>query len=226
MPWSAISRTVKLLNKGDDMSEYYAVQRSGEHLAHYGVKGMKWGVRKAIASGNSKSLARAYKKATKKLNKLNRNANVGVQKVVAQVQKRKALTTGLGAAGLSGLSYLSGKTIKPHVVSGTTKVFTVDSKTGKTILKSIPTNAVVNEGSKTAHVVSGALTGLAIGKTAYHAGKALAAKRRTTEKGHTKAVAKRDAWRKEMQNAFKGTKYASLPEVKSNRQGKKRSKRS
>lgn len=28
------------------MSEYYAVQRSGEYLEHYGVKGMKWGVRR------------------------------------------------------------------------------------------------------------------------------------------------------------------------------------
>ena len=30
------------------MSEYYAVVRSSDHLAHYGVKGMTWGVRKYI----------------------------------------------------------------------------------------------------------------------------------------------------------------------------------
>lgn len=29
------------------MSEYYAVQRSGDHLNHYGVKGMRWGVHRA-----------------------------------------------------------------------------------------------------------------------------------------------------------------------------------
>ena len=28
------------------MSEYYGVQRSEEYLAHYGVLGMHWGVRK------------------------------------------------------------------------------------------------------------------------------------------------------------------------------------
>jgi len=52
------------------MSEYYAVQRSTDHLAHYGVKGMKWGVRKAIAYGNQKALDKHFQKAAKKLAKL------------------------------------------------------------------------------------------------------------------------------------------------------------
>ena len=52
------------------MSEYYAVVRSTDHLAHYGVKGMKWGVRKAIARGNQKALDRHFRKAAKKLAKL------------------------------------------------------------------------------------------------------------------------------------------------------------
>ena len=30
------------------MANYYGIQRSDEYLAHYGIKGMKWGVRKAI----------------------------------------------------------------------------------------------------------------------------------------------------------------------------------
>lgn len=48
----------------------YAVERSDEYLAHYGIRGMKWGVRRAIASGNSNRLDRQYKKAQKKLAKL------------------------------------------------------------------------------------------------------------------------------------------------------------
>lgn len=202
------------------MSEYYAVQRSDEYLEHYGIKGMKWGVRKAIASGNSKSMARAYKKASKKLDKLNRNTNVSVQKVAAQVHKRKALTTGLGAIGLGGLSYFSGKKVKPHV-TGTMRVFGYDEN-GKTVLKDNPVYAHINQGDKASHVVSGALTGLAIGKTGYHIGKAIAAKRRTTAKGHAKAVAKRDAWKKEMNKAFAGTQYANGAP----RQGKRRKRRS
>ena len=36
------------------MAEYYGVQRSEEYLAHYGIKGMKWGVRKEIPPSNKK----------------------------------------------------------------------------------------------------------------------------------------------------------------------------
>lgn len=44
------------------MSEYYAVVRSTDHLAHYGVKGMKWGVRK----NPQKQFYKALKKGIKK----------------------------------------------------------------------------------------------------------------------------------------------------------------
>jgi len=53
-----------------------------------------------------------------------------------------------------------------------------------------------------------------IGKEGYHAGKAIAAMYRTTEKGHAKAVAKRDAWKKEMKSAFKGTQYDASGSVR------------
>lgn len=44
------------------MSEYYAVIRSTDHLAHYGVKGMKWGVRKAIKDFKQKHADRKIDK--------------------------------------------------------------------------------------------------------------------------------------------------------------------
>ena len=62
------------------MSSYYGVTRSSEYLAHYGVKGMKWGVRKAKETGNSKALDRHWRKANRKLNRLNKKANWDQQK--------------------------------------------------------------------------------------------------------------------------------------------------
>ena len=50
------------------MSEYYGVQRSEDYFQHYGVKGMKWGVRRYLddnAKFSNKASARYGKKSTK-----------------------------------------------------------------------------------------------------------------------------------------------------------------
>lgn len=45
------------------MSEYYGTPAaSSDFLAHYGVKGMRWGVRKAIEKGNMTKLLIIIKK--------------------------------------------------------------------------------------------------------------------------------------------------------------------
>lgn len=76
----------------------YAIERNDEYLAHYGIRGMKWGVRKAIASGNSARLGRQYAKAQKKLAKLEKQA--GKSKKYA----RRAALLGAGAAAAGGLA--------------------------------------------------------------------------------------------------------------------------
>jgi hypothetical protein len=76
----------------------YAIERSDEYLAHYGVRGMKWGVRKAIASGNAKRLGRQYAKAQKKLAKLEKRA------AKADKYKKRAIAYGAGAAAAGGLA--------------------------------------------------------------------------------------------------------------------------
>lgn len=76
----------------------YAIERNDEYLAHYGIRGMKWGVRKAIASGNSKRLGKQYAKAQRKLAKLQKRATSG-----KKYAKRAALL-GAGAAAAGGLA--------------------------------------------------------------------------------------------------------------------------
>ena len=84
----------------------YAVDRSDEYLAHYGIKGMKWGVRKAIASGNSRKLSRQYRKAAKKLAKLEKRAANGQKyaRRAARLGAGAALAGGLAAAGTGGVA--------------------------------------------------------------------------------------------------------------------------
>lgn len=82
---------------------YYGVTRTDEYLAHYGIKGMKWGVRKAIESGNSARLGRQYRKAQKKLAKLEARANNGKK------YAKRAAALGAGAAAAGGLA-LAGTT--------------------------------------------------------------------------------------------------------------------
>lgn len=79
------------------MAEYYAVNRSDEHLAHYGVKGMHWGVQKAIKKGSTKKYYKSYKKATKKLNRLEKQANNKTK------YTRRAITNGAKVAATGGL---------------------------------------------------------------------------------------------------------------------------
>lgn len=88
------------------MSNYYAVDRNSEYLSHYGIKGMKWGVRKAIESGNTKAYMRHYNKALKKLAKLEKQANSGAKyaRRAAALGTAAGLTGGIAFQGASGIA--------------------------------------------------------------------------------------------------------------------------
>lgn len=83
----------------------YAVDRSDEYLVHYGIKGMRWGVRKALETGNTKKLSRMYKKAAKKLAKLEKRSNgVKYAKRAARLGAGAALAGGVALQGTPGIS--------------------------------------------------------------------------------------------------------------------------
>lgn len=81
----------------------YAIERNPEYLAHYGIRGMKWGVRKAREMGGArgaKRLGRQYAKAQKKLAKLEKQAGKSSK------YARRAALMGAGAAAAGGLAAL------------------------------------------------------------------------------------------------------------------------
>ena len=231
------------------MSEYYAVIRSTDHLAHYGVKGMHWGVRKAIEKGNAKRLERNYRKAAKKLKKLNEKANVGIQNENAEkynkMAKRSAKIGAAGFGGLAGLigaNHLSNLAYAHHLERasdlsekakrasknydyvnsvGYAEASKYHDKMADTARGYVDDIDRINRRSGIPALLAG--VGVAgIGTAAALKAKSYAAKKRTTTKGHAKAVAKRDTWQKEMKSAFKGTEYAKLPNQNKPKRRKRR----
>lgn len=99
------------------MSEYYGVSTSTESfLTHYGIKGMRWGVRKMIdrpQTGGQKT--KAYSDAEKKLKRVTNKNN----KVSSSQLRREAMDAGEKARQAhDNLSFLGkhgyGKTAKAY----------------------------------------------------------------------------------------------------------------
>lgn len=203
------------------MPEYYAVERTGSSLQHYGVKGMKWGVRKAIEKKNGVRLAKHYAKAVQKLNKLNQRADIDTQKTRVKDQLKKAKRSALVGAGAAAAGLGSEKiTIPDGHMDVTNHYWTNVNGYGNVGSGTIHTQIQTHRDPyfhKAARLISGAATVGALTKAGVHTAKAIAAKRRTSLVGHAKAVAKRDAWKKSMQEAFRGTQYDASGSVRKNK---------
>lgn len=118
----------------------YGVERSNEYLAHYGIRGMKWGVRKAIKSGNSARLSKQYAKASKKLAKLEKQAGKTGKyaRRAALMGAGAAAAGGLAAAGTTGVSkaYRTvGKGLSSAVSKGGRALYDVGVATDKLAAK-------------------------------------------------------------------------------------------
>ena len=97
------------------MDEYYgSTLASSDFFAHYGVKGMKWGVRKAIEKDDAKRLARQFKRAEKKLAKLNERADVTAQQKKANKYNKIAKVS--GKIGLGGAALATAGTGTDHTL--------------------------------------------------------------------------------------------------------------
>lgn len=94
------------------MNEYYGAPTTqmDDYLAHYGIKGMKWGVRKAVALGNQKMLDAHFRKAAKKLYKLQDKA-LHSGKYAAKAAGYGAAAAGAGTLAIGGTG-LAAKGIK------------------------------------------------------------------------------------------------------------------
>ena len=233
------------------MSEYYAVVRQGNTLAHYGVKDMKWGVRKALQKGNARKVSRAYRRAERKLQRLKDKANINLQKDIAKRHNKRAkIALGVGAAGLgafTGNRMLARAIANRALANQTAEAASRVAEGGHqaqpgfdNLIKSPRKRRNVGEGKgiyktgeglgtgpvgdgtnglatssgskginpfKVAHYVSAGAGAAGLTAAAYQKVRAMAAKRRTTAKGHAKAVKKRNEWKKEMDKAFRGTPY-------------------
>lgn len=81
-------------------NEYYGVPTTPteDFIAHYGIRGMKWGVRRARMSGDAKKLSRAHEKAVRKLAKLDKQA------AKSSKYAKRAIGLGIGAGAMGGLA--------------------------------------------------------------------------------------------------------------------------
>lgn len=169
------------------MAQYYGVERSEEYLEHYGIKGMKWGVQKARdvmlrdKQAGERKLDRQYRKAQRKLEKLKDKADINKQTKIYNTRKANALSSALGGAIAVGAGTAFNRMSRASAI-----------KAGKSSYTAYAT-PIAGTVAATDAIVNGIAAKIA--------------KNRTTKEGHAKAVNDVKNWQREMDTAFKGTKY-------------------
>lgn len=112
---------------------------SGIHLAHHGIKGQKWGVRRyqnengtltaagrkhyGMSEGGSRRMSKQYNREIKKLNKLRERSDINIQQQKAATYDKRAKTglkiAGVGAAiaGAGAAAEYGGASLRNRLVS-------------------------------------------------------------------------------------------------------------
>lgn len=176
------------------MASYYAIQRSDSTLSHYGVKGMKWGIRKAVDKAYSgRTHSASFHRVKDKLQRLSEERMTNkIQK--AQVYGRNRKVKRLYNKATEKLDELSKKADRNYqrgqhdqMKEDQSRMFWWSDSAGN--LGSGPTK---NTMVRVMNRIDGARS-----------------KRLTTDKGHAKAVKKRNDYAKQMARMFAGTNYAA-----------------
>lgn len=168
-------------------NEYYgaASAPTNDFLAHYGVKGMRWGVRKAIDTRNKKALDRHFQKAAKKLAKL-QDIGLNPKKYAKISAAYGAAAAGTGTLAIAGIARKGSKMDLMDI----NKWRAVASPGNKHLIDKV---------NKPVKIAAGAVSAGLAGASALNAYRAANA-----SKYRAKAVDFRNA----MTDAFAGTKYA------------------
>ena len=178
------------------MASYYGVTRTSEYLAHYGIRGMKWGVRKARnnTGKNNYNLMRQFMKDQRHLDKLTVKSDRSLNRAMSKYSaKTGAKLLGVGAAGLSGMY-------------GVKKMVPLARKYGEAGRLVATSLGGLSGGVAGAGIGTG---GLLLAKSAVH-------KYRASKNGHEKAIKKRKEFQKEMIKAYNGTEFRNKKFLKEN----------
>lgn len=212
-------------------NEYYgsASTPTEDFLAHYGVQGMKWGVRKAIARGNQKALDRHFRKAATKLKKLQ---DIGLHsgKYAAKSAAYGAAAAGVGTFAVSGANkglskYLGQKAGVANNLHNFISIYSDNPKLYSVALKSVKKKYPVSGETlqKTSDFLKKHDTKIRVGSGLVAAGLAAkSAQNAYRAKNSAKYRSQAMEFKNVMDNEFAGTKYSGKYVVQPKKKRKRR----
>ena len=171
------------------MHEYYGIPSQSDFFMHYGVKGMKWGIRKAVERTGYRQRSPGYSRIRQKLEDLQQKK---IQKQINKVQKARAF----------------GKIRKVRRMydKASEHLNELDKNANRTYNR-----AQVDQNKDMAHDLFWWGEGMTKNKYVRYANwkDRRFNKKLTTNKGHAKAVRTRNAYADQMARMFKNTAYES-----------------
>ena len=172
------------------MNEYYGVPSTpnSSFLQHYGVKGMKWGIRKAVERAYSRPRSPGYSRIKQKLEALQQRK---IQKQIDKVQKAQ--------------TYGRTRKVRKMYEKASEHMDELNRRANRNYMR-----GQVDQNKESASNVMW-WGGLTANKDAriLNAIDRHRDKKTISNKGHAKAVRKRNAYADQMAKMFKGTAYGS-----------------